>query len=350
MCGTRTNRIRNGIFIIIVIAFLCGHHNIFIYCASKFRRPSQYVYSWQESCSSTAPKTTHVARLKSSMLQIRRLNAKDAESSTEPAEALLSSLNENATTNIVSWPRTELEEHDQSINKTIPVPRKRHSNLCKVDRDSYTDDKPHPRHYFGDFMGYIATVIFLLQPVPQIALNRSRGSVRGYSSLAVGIKMLGASFLMTNYIVLRERLPTRVYAVICVVQLLILLIQAALYERRRLYLYFCCTPVPCWWLATFYPSTMTYSTWLKPITQIVAHFPVLATCIRERSMKGISFLSIHCNALGGMCGLLMCTLVELKSPYTTTLIYFNSLLQALTLYALIPLYGNNELEPLVHDI
>eukprot|EP00759_Apiculatamorpha_spiralis_P033368 PhF_6_TR34691/c0_g1_i1/m.50483 len=201
------------------------------------------------------------------------------------------------------------------------------------------------RHFAADFMGYTATFLFFIQYLPQILLTHRRKTVKGFSTTSVVIKMIGASFFMTNYLILGERWPTTLYGIICTTQYAVMIAQAGLYERRPTVLAIIFMPIPCVLISSYFPTTMAYTTVLKPLTQVLSHVPLLYGCIREGSVKGISMTSMHLNAAGGLLGIGMCLLVEMKSPWTMA-IYVNSFLQAATVYVLWFMYRENEVASL----
>jgi hypothetical protein len=90
-------------------------------------------------------------------------------------------------------------------------------------------------------------------------------------------------------------------------------------------------------LAILYPASITYTNSIKPIGQIMSHIPQVVECLRLRTTLGISMSSQHLNFLGGACGLLMCFIIP--PIYSTTyLIYFNSVFQAVSTYAIAAYY------------
>lgn len=96
-------------------------------------------------------------------------------------------------------------------------------------------------------------------------------------------------------------------------------------------------------LARLWPWTIAYTNSIKPIGQIMSHVPQVIECIKLRTTLGISMSSQHLNFLGGAMGLLMCIIIP-PIYKTTYLIYFNSVFQAVSIYA-IALYYREPLFP-----
>jgi len=183
--------------------------------------------------------------------------------------------------------------------------------------------------------GLLASLCFTAQYLPQAWLNFSKKSVKGFSSLGIILKHVGASFLLVNAILIHENLPVVVYGGVNVLQHSVFLIQFDLYgqlgARVLLWLLFPLVPVV---LFTVLPFSVHYTNTIKPITQILSHLPQLEECYRQSSTSGVSKLSQHLNFTGGLLGLYMCWILPPVSPMTY-LIYFNSVLQALSLYAFV---------------
>ena len=201
--------------------------------------------------------------------------------------------------------------------------------------------------------GMFATLCFTLQYVPQCFLNARRQSCRGFSATGIIIKLVGASFLAANSAYLGESLPVILYGLFNVAQHSIFIVQFYLYSEDVLpatrtqatappgrplgilaWLGFPVVPVG---LAQIAPHTMSITSSIKPLAQVFSHVPQLAECVRMRSTSGCSLGTQHLNAAGGLAGLLMCYLRPPQSIFTTML-YVNSLGQALSLYYLYFLY------------
>ena len=69
------------------------------------------------------------------------------------------------------------------------------------------------------------------------------------------------------------------------------------------------------------------------MTQILSHLPQLYETYTRRSSEGVSLITQHLNLLGGLAGVYMYSIIPPKS-LSTYLVYFTSLLQAVSLYAL----------------
>ena len=69
------------------------------------------------------------------------------------------------------------------------------------------------------------------------------------------------------------------------------------------------------------------------MTQIMSHLPQLYETYTRRTSEGVSLLAQHLNLMGGLSGVFMYSIIPPKSFYTY-LVYFTSLIQAISLYAL----------------
>eukprot|EP01114_Cavostelium_apophysatum_P015047 TRINITY_DN4027_c0_g1_i3.p1 TRINITY_DN4027_c0_g1~~TRINITY_DN4027_c0_g1_i3.p1 ORF type:complete len:247 (-),score=42.78 TRINITY_DN4027_c0_g1_i3:227-967(-) len=208
---------------------------------------------------------------------------------------------------------------------------------------------------FAKLLGFLSTICFTLQYLPQIFLNFSRKSVKGFSAIGIIIKHVGASFLFVNSLWSGEVLAVVLYGLFNVVQHSMFMFQFAYYphledgpnneevkivrtpsqekafkEKYLLWLMFPAVPAV---LAAIAPSTMKLTNSVKPITQVLSHLPQLRVCYELKTTNGVSLTSQHLNMIGGICGLYMCWIVPPVS-WSTYIIYFNSILQAGSLYAM----------------
>jgi len=209
---------------------------------------------------------------------------------------------------------------------------------------------------FASFVGLFASFCFTLQYVPQICLNFSRKSVRGFSSVGIIIKHVGASFLFINSLLTGENIAVVLYGLCNVIQHSVFMFQFAVYpsfsdhieehgsiksmkqpvivqeksfkEKYLLWLLFPVVPIL---LGIFLPGTIFVTNSVKPLTQILSHLPQLRMCYDLKTTSGVSLTSQHLNLVGGCAGLYMCVIIP-PVYWTTYLIYVNSLLQAISLY------------------
>jgi hypothetical protein len=72
---------------------------------------------------------------------------------------------------------------------------------------------------------------------------------------------------------------------------------------------------------------------IKPASQFFSHVVQLHETWNKRSTEGVSLLSQHLNMLGGLLGIVMYSYIPPKS-FFTYMVYYNSIFQALSLYAL----------------
>uniref|UniRef100_A0A7S1PHT6 Mannose-P-dolichol utilization defect 1 protein homolog n=1 Tax=Percolomonas cosmopolitus TaxID=63605 RepID=A0A7S1PHT6_9EUKA len=206
----------------------------------------------------------------------------------------------------------------------------------------------------AELAGYIATICFTLQYAPQAYLNYKRKSVQGFSTTGVLIKLVGASFLAVNAILLGEALPLCIYGIFNVSQHVIFMIQFAFYMKQKKFFWFCALPLIPLIVGVSLPETIPLTNTLKPISQLTSHLPQLYLSYKKRTTEGVSLSTQHLNVIGGFCGLFMYSFIEAKS-FMTVLVYWNSLFQAFSLYALavyfdgweriwssLPLVGGNQ--------
>jgi uncharacterized protein with PQ loop repeat len=214
--------------------------------------------------------------------------------------------------------------------------------------------------------GVFSSLCFLLQYVPQIVWNYSRKSVRGFSAVGIIMKLVGASFLLINALLTGENSAVVLYGLCNVVQHSIFMFQFSTYthddshksegdlkelpqqsekgsvkeaftERKEQFLAWLFFPILPIFMGFYFPETMYFTNSIKPFTQVISHLPQLKVCWQLKTTNGVSLTSQHLNFVGGIAGLYMC-LVLPPVHSTTYLIYVNSILQALSLYALAVYY------------
>jgi len=183
--------------------------------------------------------------------------------------------------------------------------------------------------YFGIF----SSICFALQYLPQTYLNFQRKSVKGFSTLGIIIKLFGASFLLVNSYLNGETFPVIFYGLINVIQHSIFILQFFFYTSESNYLQWLLFPAIPYLIGKFFPESLPFTNTIKPITQILSHLPQLKVCYDIKTTSGVSMLSQHFNIIGGILGVYMCFVIPPVSAMTY-LIYFNSIFQAVSLYAL----------------
>eukprot|EP01112_Ceratiomyxa_fruticulosa_P016234 TRINITY_DN4870_c1_g1_i1.p1 TRINITY_DN4870_c1_g1~~TRINITY_DN4870_c1_g1_i1.p1 ORF type:complete len:228 (-),score=14.54 TRINITY_DN4870_c1_g1_i1:71-754(-) len=213
-------------------------------------------------------------------------------------------------------------------------------------------------HVFAIIAGYLSTACFTFQYLPQAWLNFKRKSVRGFSTSGIIIKHIGASFLFVNSWLNGENYPVILYGLLNVCQHSGFLAQFSIYpsedkvgskdskdskdikaenhdpmQGREKFLWWLIFPLLPYVLGIYLPDSITFTNYVKPITQIMSHIPQLKVCYDLKSTSGVAMLSQHLNLIGGLFGLYMCIINPPKTP-TTYLIYLNSCFQALSLYAM----------------
>eukprot|EP01060_Flectonema_neradi_P024723 TRINITY_DN33606_c0_g1_i1.p1 TRINITY_DN33606_c0_g1~~TRINITY_DN33606_c0_g1_i1.p1 ORF type:complete len:218 (+),score=10.15 TRINITY_DN33606_c0_g1_i1:268-921(+) len=185
----------------------------------------------------------------------------------------------------------------------------------------------------SDGLGYISTISFFFQYLPQMIKNYNRKTTEGFSTSAMVVKLLGASFLCFNNALDGERGFVLLYGIISMCQYLIMIGQAAMYSGPMSGWFLLLIPLPVLLVSFAMPDSRPITTGLKPASQIIGHLLLLKECIRIRSVRGISLISHGQNLLGGCCGIIAILLVPAKSAWTL-LLYVNSTAQATSIFAL----------------
>jgi len=183
-------------------------------------------------------------------------------------------------------------------------------------------------------LGILSSICFALQYLPQTYLNFKRKSVKGFSTLGIIIKLVGASFLLVNSFLNGEAAPVVFYGLINVIQHSVFIFQFSIYQgesNRETYFYWLLFPLVPYFVGAYVPESLAYTNVIKPITQVLSHIPQLKVCMDVRTTSGVSMMSQHFNLIGGIFGLFMCVVI----PPVSALVYFiyaNSVLQALSIY------------------
>jgi uncharacterized protein with PQ loop repeat len=215
--------------------------------------------------------------------------------------------------------------------------KKKRKQFAILMQDENDDDDNDAQMWFAQMMGMLASLLFTLQYVPQLRLNWRRRSTKGLSGTAIVIKEAGASFLLANAWLGDESAAVVLYGLFNVLQHSVFLIQLSVYADRAqaslYYLPWLLFPLAPMLLGSLAPSTMALTSAIKPLTQLISHFPQLVECCRVRSTRGMSMLTQHLNAAGGFAGLYMCMAIEPNSP-TIYFLYVNSIFQAFSIYTL----------------
>ena len=186
--------------------------------------------------------------------------------------------------------------------------------------------------------GHLATLCFTLQYFPQTWHNFKRKSLAGFSTVGIVMKLVGADFLFINSLFRGEPLPVVLYGFFNVVQHSLFMIQFTLYSHNFVYLLFLLLPSIPGALGLFWPGSLQFTDYIKPTMQIASHLPQIYLIWRVRSTAGMSLLTQHLNAAGGILGLIMCFGMG-NMRVSTILLYVNSLLQAISIYVLRFAYG-----------
>ncbi|KAJ4459482.1 putative transmembrane protein [Paratrimastix pyriformis] len=180
----------------------------------------------------------------------------------------------------------------------------------------------------------ISVAAFFFQYFPQLILNHRRRSVEGISLPGVLLKLLGATFLFVDAYLLDEPDALILYGLINTCQMMFFVHQFALYQRQYRIYWWLLSPLIPYVCGTLLPASIPFTYGIKPATQIASHLPQLLLCFRTHSTQGISRLSQHLNLIGGIAGLVSLWLTPRLVSRISYLTYFNSVMQAVTLYYL----------------
>lgn len=183
------------------------------------------------------------------------------------------------------------------------------------------------------FAGYLSSLCFTLQYVPQMVLNYRRRSVSGLSTTGIIIKLVGACFLCVNSYLTGEHLSVVMYGTLNVVQHLVFVSQFATYTGDRSFMLWFLFPLLPLCLGTALPASIgalyiyiyiirickcarrahiplcvhTQHTALtssfKPISQLLSHLPQLYLTWNKKTAEGVSLSTQHLNLVGGLSGL-----------------------------------------------
>ncbi|EGG25193.1 transmembrane protein [Cavenderia fasciculata] len=192
--------------------------------------------------------------------------------------------------------------------------------------------------------GMLATGCFVLQYIPQMYLNYSRKSVQGFSLHSVVIKLIGAAFLFVNSSLTGETIPVILYGLFNVLQHTIFIFQFSIYskESSNSSLPFIGFPAIPYLIGYLYPQSLYITNSIKPLTQLFSHIPQAVLCVRDKTTTGVSLSSQYLNFFGGIAGAIMCYGIPPVS-FLTYLIYYNSVLQAASIFILYFYYDYNKL-------
>lgn len=82
-----------------------------------------------------------------------------------------------------------------------------------------------------------------------------------------------------------------------------------------------------------FPETLNITNIIKPSAQLISILPQIYESFRNQSVSGVSMLSQHLNAIGGILGMVMCYIIP-PITKTTYIIYINSIIQSFSIYTL----------------
>ena len=99
------------------------------------------------------------------------------------------------------------------------------------------------------------------------------GAVAGFSTVGIVMKLWGAAFLCVNAFFLQESLPVLIYGLVSLLQHSFFICQFARYTGHRSYLWWLPLPLLPYTLGIIWPDSIVYTMSVKPLSQIVSHFP-----------------------------------------------------------------------------
>ena len=181
------------------------------------------------------------------------------------------------------------------------------------------------------WLGSIASFCFFIVYVPQFCLNMKRKSVAGFSLHSTIIKYIGSAFLCFNSLFNGAGFPVFLYGLLNTFQHGLFLVQFWMYSSNKYSILFIFIAAIPYLLATYFPYTIQYTDYVKPLCQVLSHIPQVIQCIKLHTTTGCSLMGQHLNLIGSIFGLIMCYLEDEKS-IKTWIIYFNSGFQAISLY------------------
>ena len=190
---------------------------------------------------------------------------------------------------------------------------------------------------FACWLGNIASILFVVVYVPQFRLNFKRKSVEGFSLPSVILKYLGNAFLFVNSTFHGSAIPILLYGGLSLIIQFGFLIQFYQYKNDLLALFFTAIPIIPYFINIAFPSLVTLTDSIKPITQILSLGAQVVKCVKLKTTFGISIFGQHMNVLGAFLGFIMCIVIG-PMPLSTWLIYINSLLQGISFYVLALMY------------
>ncbi|KYQ88786.1 transmembrane protein [Tieghemostelium lacteum] len=185
--------------------------------------------------------------------------------------------------------------------------------------------------YYYQSLGFLSSIAFAIQYLPQMKLNYQRKSTQGFSSSGIIIKLIGASFLLVNSWLTGETLPIFFYGLINVVQHSTFMYQFSIYDKNTKYLLWILFPFLPLLMGRLYPKSMYTTNSIKPITQVLSHLPQLIVSYKSKSTQGVSLQSQYLNFFGGVVGVLMLIGIPPVS-IMTYFIYINSIAQSVSIF------------------
>ena len=156
--------------------------------------------------------------------------------------------------------------------------------------------------------GNVATVLSILQNIPQILLNRKRRSTVGFSHLTVYIRFLGLSFLLSSSIFLGMQGTLIIFVIANLLVSYVFLYQFATYDGESWTFALWVFPVVAFLLGLLVPKSLPFTQWINTATQLVGLFPYMYEIIKCETTAGVSMTYHHMNFVASLFGVVSCGL------------------------------------------
>ncbi|KAG9395840.1 PQ loop repeat [Carpediemonas membranifera] len=193
---------------------------------------------------------------------------------------------------------------------------------------------------FGSILGYLATLCFTIQYVPQLLSNYRRRSVEGLSLTCYVIKLIGAYFLFVVALISGEHPSVICYGMVNLIQYNLFMFFWFRFRHVHWVAWTALTPMAPLVLVYLWPEVGNYTIFLKPLSQVFSHIPQLMLVYKAKTTNGVSMKTQGLCFMGGLCGFIMTLLVPPKS-FGVTAAYICAMGQGGTLVAARVYYGDH---------
>ena len=186
---------------------------------------------------------------------------------------------------------------------------------------------------FGCWMGNISALIYFFVQLPQIYKNWQRKSTAGFSPYFLIIRFIGLSFFVVNGTIEKSPMSLLVSGYLILLTFSLLIVQHAYYNFSFQFYFVLLFPLFPALLSSFVKSSIEFTNYINPISQILCYIPFVYECLKSETTKGISLLSQHINFLGSILGIMMCTITCQCSTVGWTF-HIVSMFQSIIIYLL----------------